>query len=89
MQLYFRAVTDSYIPLLELPMDYYYDEKHIWPSEKLYRYLVKTHFEGDKKIRGWASAYLYSESGCLDTNPPAYGSLDIVSVGTLLSASDF
>ena len=29
VQLYFRAVTDSYIPLLELPMDYYYDEKHI------------------------------------------------------------
>ena len=57
VQLYFRAVTDSYIPLLELPMDYYYDEKHIWPSEKLYRYLVKTYFEGDKKLRGWGTTY--------------------------------
>ena len=36
-----------------------------------------------------ASTYSYSESGCLDTGSPAYGSIDIVSVGTLLSASDF
>ena len=34
-------------------------------------------------------AYAYSESGCLDTGSPAYGSIDIVSVGTLLSASVF
>lgn len=57
VQLYFRAVTDSYIPLLELPMDYYYDEKHIWLSEKLYRYLVKTYFEEDIKLRGWGTTY--------------------------------
>ena len=36
-----------------------------------------------------ASTYSYSESGCLDTGSPAYGSIDIVSVGTLLSASVF
>ena len=36
-----------------------------------------------------AFAYSYSESGCLDTGPLAYGSIDIVSVGTLLSASVF
>lgn len=36
-----------------------------------------------------AFAYSYSESGCLDTGSPAYGSIDIVSVGTLLSASVF
>ena len=36
-----------------------------------------------------ASAYSYSESGGLDTDPFAYGSLDIVSVGTILFASDF
>lgn len=52
LQLHFRAITDSYIPLLELPMDYYYDEKHIWPNEKLYRYLVKTFLEGNKRIKG-------------------------------------
>lgn len=50
IQLFFRAVTDSGIPLLELPMNYYYDEEHIWPSEKLYRYLVKTFFAGKKKL---------------------------------------
>ena len=36
-----------------------------------------------------AFAYAYSESGCFDTGPFAYGSIDIVSVGTLLSASVF
>ena len=36
-----------------------------------------------------ASTYSYSESGGLDTGSPAYGSIDIVSVGTLLSASVF
>ena len=56
-QLSFRAVTDSHIPLLELPMDYYYDEEHIWPSEKLYRYLIKTYFEGNKKLRRWGLVY--------------------------------
>ena len=54
VSLYFRAITDSYIPLLELPMDYFYDEKHIWPSEKLYQYLLKTFFEGNKKLCGWS-----------------------------------
>ena len=59
VNLYFRAVTDSYIPLLELPMDYYYDEEHIWPSEKLYRYLVRAYLSenNDKKLRGWGPSY--------------------------------
>lgn len=57
VHLYFRAITDSYIPMLELPMEYYYDEEHIWPSEKLYRYLVKTFLEKEKKLRGWGLSY--------------------------------
>ena len=57
VHLYFRAITDSYIPLLELPMEYYYDEAHIWPSEKLYRYLVKIFFEGNKKLKGRRPMY--------------------------------
>ena len=57
VRLYFRAITDSYIPMLELPMDYYYDEEHIWPSEKLYRYLLKTFFEKEKKLRRWGLSY--------------------------------
>ena len=36
-----------------------------------------------------AFAYAYSESECLDTVPFAYVSLDIISVGTILFASDF
>ena len=36
-----------------------------------------------------ASTYAYSESGYLDTSPLAYGSIDIASVGTLLSVSVF
>lgn len=57
VNMYFRAITNSYIPLLELPMDYYYDEEHIWPSEKLYRYLVKTFFERNKKLHGLGPIY--------------------------------
>ena len=57
VHLYFKAITDSYIPLLELPMNYYYDEEHIWPSERLYRYLIKTFFERNKKLRGWVPSY--------------------------------
>ncbi|MCF0133011.1 MAG: hypothetical protein HUJ72_04015 [Blautia sp.] len=56
VRMYFKAITDSYIPLLELPMDYYYDEEHIWPSEKLYRYLVKTFFNG-KEFQKWGPIY--------------------------------
>lgn len=55
--LHFVAITNSYIPKLELPMTYYYDEEHIWPSEKLYRYLVKTFFENNKKLKGWEPTY--------------------------------
>ena len=58
VQLFFRAVTDSYIPLLELPMEYYYDEAHIWPSEKLYRYLVRNFFDKkNKKLKGRGPVY--------------------------------
>ena len=38
-------------------MNYYYDEEHICPSEKLYRYLIKKYFEGDKKLHGWGPSY--------------------------------
>lgn len=54
---YFTAITESYIPKLELPMNYYYDEEHIWPSEKLYRYLIKTYFENNKKLKGYEMVY--------------------------------
>ena len=56
-QMYFKAITDSYIPMIELPMNYYYDEQHIWPNEKLYRYLIKTFFENNKKTEKWVTAY--------------------------------
>ena len=48
----FRGITDSYLPELELPMDFYYDAEHIWPNEKLYRYLIKTFFENNSKLNG-------------------------------------
>ena len=46
--IYFTGVTNSYIPKLELVTDYSYDEKNIWPDERLYRYLKKEFI--DKKI---------------------------------------
>lgn len=57
IQLSFTGITDSYIPKIELPMEYYYDEEHIWPSEKLYRYLVHTYFENNKKLKEWFTSY--------------------------------
>ena len=57
VRLYFTAISDSYIPKIELPMNYYYDGAHIWPSEKLYRYLVRTYFEGNKDVEGWGPKY--------------------------------
>ena len=57
VQMRFRAITNSHIPLIELPMDYYYDERHIWPSEKLYRYLLTTFFENNRKTEKWITSY--------------------------------
>lgn len=51
VRMYFSAITDSPIPMLELPMCYLYDEAHIWPSEKLYRYLLKNFFNGNKALK--------------------------------------
>ena len=57
ISLSFKATTDSYIPFLELPMNYYYDEAHIWPSEKLYRYLMKTFFSDRSKFKNYVIPY--------------------------------
>lgn len=54
---YFTGITNSHIPKLELPMDYYYDEEHIWPSEKLYRYLIRRFYQDDKKYRQHGPTY--------------------------------
>ena len=34
----FRGISDSYLPMLKINMVMYHDEKHISPSEKLYKY---------------------------------------------------
>ena len=57
VQMSFTAITNSYIPKIELPMSYYYDEAHIWPSERLYRYLFKTYFENNKDLKKWNLTY--------------------------------
>ena len=51
VRMYFSAITDLPIPMLELPMCYHYDETHIWPSEKLYRYLVENFFESNEVLK--------------------------------------
>lgn len=61
VNMYFTAITDSFIPKIELSMAYYFDEAHIWPSEKLFRYLVDTFFSKAKKLRGCKIA---SYGGC-------------------------
>ncbi len=41
----FYGITNDYIPYIHLPMDYYYDEEHIWPSERLYRYICRKYYD--------------------------------------------
>lgn len=55
--LYFCGITDSYVPIIQLPMSYFYDKEHMWPSERLYRYLITQLFEHDKKLKGWYMPY--------------------------------
>lgn len=57
VDVYFRAITDSHIPMIELPMEYFYDEAHIWPSEKLYRHIINNIFEKEKKLKGHYTVY--------------------------------
>lgn len=56
VNVYFTGVTDSYVPIMKLPMSYYYDEEHIWPSEKLYKYIIK-HYMSGKKLSKWVMPY--------------------------------
>lgn len=57
INLYFTGITDSPIPKMEWNMLYYYDEAHIWPSERLYRYLVMEYFQNNKKLKGSGPCY--------------------------------
>ena len=57
IQLEFTGITDSYIPKIELPMYYYYDDAHIWPCERFYRYLAYTYMNNNKKLKGWFTTY--------------------------------
>lgn len=50
INMHFEGITDSYIPYMKLPMDYFYDEAHEWPSEKLYRVLLELISVSDKKM---------------------------------------
>ena len=56
IKLCFVGVTDSHVPLIKLPMDYYYDEDHIWPSEKLYRFVINKYMTS-KKLSKWVTPY--------------------------------
>lgn len=53
----FRGITDTDTPMLELPMDYYYTEKYIWPSERLYRFVIKEIFSTQKELDGKYTPY--------------------------------
>lgn len=46
----FIGITDSYIPMMEMSMDYSFNKKHQWPTEKIYNYLCQRCVEGKKKI---------------------------------------
>jgi hypothetical protein len=53
----FKAVTDDYIPMIELPMILYYEDALMWPSEKLYKHIITEIFDKDKNIKGLYTSY--------------------------------
>lgn len=55
--LIFEGITDSCLPLNRIFMSYYYDKKHIPPTEKLYRYICKNILERDKECSEWMWKY--------------------------------
>ncbi len=57
VSMHFSAVTDSYIPKMNLPMDYLYDEEHTWPHERLYKYLVKRFLENNRELGEYGPTY--------------------------------
>lgn len=57
--MWFRGITDSYIPKIELSMEYVYDEKHTWPSERLYQFIMEKHIRDNKKL---SSAEIYRKA---------------------------
>lgn len=57
VSMHFTAVTESYIPKLELPMDYIYDEEHTWPHERLYKYVVKKYLESNEELGVYKLSY--------------------------------
>lgn len=50
----FIGITDSYIPMMEISMNYSFNKKHQWPTEKIYNYLCQKYVNGKKCFRGWS-----------------------------------
>lgn len=48
VSLCFTGITDSYIPKIEIPITYLYNEAHMPPTERLYKYLIEKYFSGKK-----------------------------------------
>jgi len=45
----FKAMSDSYLPIIELPLDYGYEAVY-----KLYHYINMTFFKGNKELKQWS-----------------------------------
>ncbi len=41
VSVYFRGVTDTHVPPIELSLEYYHEDEYMWPHEKLYLCLRK------------------------------------------------
>lgn len=50
----FIGITDSYIPMMEISMNYSFNKKHQWPTEKIYNYLCQKYVKGKKRFKGWS-----------------------------------
>lgn len=53
----FIGITDSYIPMIKLPLDRYCDEDCIVPCVELYFYILRKYLNG-KKLREWVKLYM-------------------------------
>lgn len=46
IDVYFTGISDSPVPLINISMNMIHDDKHLWPTERLLKYLCRTYFSG-------------------------------------------
>ena len=53
----FIGVSFSYLPIIELPMNYIYDDLYAWPHQLLYRAIYDHIISKNKELKKYISCY--------------------------------